>query len=277
MSVGSTGANPPTGTVLTTSDGGNTWQQVAAPEGALAVTSVMCTTSADCITLVSDGTILWSAVTVDFGQTWQREGNLPDGLQDVRDLSCTSAGTCLVAGNTPTTTGHAQGAIVISTDEGSTWSMASVPAGTGLLQDASCASITLCLAVGTTSTTVSDVVPAQGALLMSSDGGHTWVPAPTTPPVDDIFGIDCPLPQECVMVGTQWVNGTAVGIGGVARSENGGAKFVKSTTAYTPLTLTALACPTSVACVAVGGDTVARIDLLIGLPTAVRRHIGPIR
>ena len=87
MAVGSTGANPPAGTVLTTSDGGHTWQEVAAPQGALAVTSVLCTTSADCTALVSDGTILWSADTTDFGDSWQREGDLPDGLQRYAWLS----------------------------------------------------------------------------------------------------------------------------------------------------------------------------------------------
>ncbi len=52
------------------------------PLGALAVISVSCTDSSDCNVLVSDGTIIWSATTTDFGQTWDREGNLPTGLND---------------------------------------------------------------------------------------------------------------------------------------------------------------------------------------------------
>jgi hypothetical protein len=47
----------------------------------------------------------------------------------------------------------------------------------------------------------------------------------------------------------------------VARSTDGGAVFTAATTEYTPLALTAVTCPTTQRCVAVGGDTVARIAL----------------
>jgi len=261
MAVGSIGANPPVGAVLTTHNGGRSWQSVHIPVGALTVISVACSDPADCIVLVSDGTILWSASTTDFGTTWDRQGNLPAGLEDARDLSCTAAGDCLVAGNTPTTTGHGQGSVVVSTDGGVTWTVANVPSGTGLLQDAWCASATHCLAIGTTSNTVSDVVPAQGALLVSNDGGHTWFPAAGVQPIDNAFGIDCPTVRECVMVGTQWVAHTSVGVGAVASSSNGGQSFTSTSSVYTPLSLTAVACPSTTSCVAVGGDTVARIAL----------------
>jgi photosystem II stability/assembly factor-like uncharacterized protein len=261
MAVGSFGANPPIGAVLTTHDGGTTWHIAAAPDGALAVISVVCLSTAHCIVLVSDGTIIWSATSTDLGHTWVREGNLPAGLEDARDLSCTAAGTCLVAGNTATATGHGQGTVIISVDDGMTWTAADVPVNTGLLQDAWCASATKCLAVGTTSNTVSDVVPANGALLHSNDGGHTWTDDAASPPVNNIFGIDCPSALVCVMVGTKWVSHTSVGVGGVAQSVDGGDRFTASSTDYTPLTLTAVTCPSLHTCIAVGGDTVARIDM----------------
>lgn len=157
--------------------------------------------------------------------------------------------------------------MVVSTDDGVTWTAANVPTGTGLLQDAWCASATHCLAVGTTSNTVSDVVPAHGALLVSNDGGHSWFPAAGVQPVDNVFGIDCPSAKECVMVGTHWVDHTSVGVGGVAISDDGGVSFTSSSSVYTPLSLTAVACPTTASCVAVGGDTVARI----ALPGTVKR------
>ena len=134
-------------------------------------------------------------------------------------------------------------------------------AGSGVLQSALCITALTCVAVGTTSTTVSDVVPATGLVLDSSDGGHTWVAAPTTPPVDDIYGVACPTAKVCAIVGTRWQGQPAVGTGAVAHSQDGGATFVTSGTAYVPLTLTALSCPSLTACVAVGGDTVARISL----------------
>jgi hypothetical protein len=270
MAVGSTGADPGTGVVLTTSDGGKSWVAATPPAGAITVASVRCDTVATCTAVASDGTAEWSADTVNFGRSWAQEGSLPPGLAGALSLTCTAAGTCLVAGFAPAASGHGQGAVAISTNGGMTWAAATVPAGVGLLQSAACANPTRCLAAGTTSTTVSDVVPAKGLLLSSADGGHTWTAASAATaatgaaaalPVDDIFGLACPASTSCVMVGTKWVGTPATGTGAVAESSNAGAAFTASSTAYTPLTLTAVDCPTAAQCVAVGGDTVARITL----------------
>ena len=71
------------------------------------------------------------------------------------------------------------------------------------------------------------------------------------------------------MVGTRWVGFPAIATGAVAQSVNGGLTFRTSTAAYVPITLTALSCPTTSGCVAVGGDTVARITLLAPKPASV--------
>jgi hypothetical protein len=283
MAVGSSGSLSSTGIVLTTRDGGAVWQQAATPAGAIVLTSVTCTGttatatttgSPDCTAIADDGVNFWSAQSTDFGHTWQRQGNLPAGLQDPGGLWC-ATGTCLVTGSTPTTTGHGQGAIVISTDGGAMWAAADVPAGTGLLQGATCPAPASCLAVGTTSTTVSAVVPAKGTLLMSDDGGHTWIPSTAAQSIGDIFAIDCPGALVCAMVGTKWTGQPAVGSGAVAESSNGGASFTAASSAYTPLALTALDCPTLRLCVAVGSETVARIALpkLAARPTRPGRRI----
>jgi hypothetical protein len=139
-----------------------------------------------------------------------------------------------------------------------------VPSGTGVLQSTACLSPSECLAAGTTGTTVSDVVPAKGALLHSTDGGHTWVPSSSTStlPVDDVYGLACPSDAQCAMVGTKWVGSPAVGAGGVAESTDAGLTFRSSPTSYVPITLTAVACPSASRCIAVGGNTVARLSLL---------------
>jgi photosystem II stability/assembly factor-like uncharacterized protein len=260
MAVGLSGAGT-AGVVLTTGDAGSTWATAAVPTGAVVVTSVVCASAKDCTIIASDGTTFWSAHSTDFGQTWEREGDLPPGFSGARDLSCAAGAACLVTGFTATTAGHGQGAIAISTDGGVTWAAAAVPTGTGLLQGAACATISSCLAVGSTSSTVSAVVPAQGALLTSDDGGHTWARAAGPEPIDDIFGIDCPSRSVCAMVGTNWIGTPKVGTGAVAHSDDGGADFSASTTEYTPLALTGVSCPTTQRCVAVGGDTVARMVL----------------
>ena len=267
MAVGLSGTGT-AGVVLTTDDAGSTWAQASVPDGAVVVTGVECAGAKDCTAIASDGTTFWSAHSTDFGHTWEREGDLPPGFLDAGDLSCVAGAACLVTGFTATTAGHGQGAIAISTDGGVTWTAAAVPTGTGLLQGAACATISSCLAVGTTSTTVSAPIPAQGALLTTDDGGHTWTRAAGAEPIDDIFGIDCPSRSICAMVGTNWIGTPAVGTGAVAHSSNGGAHFTASATEYTPLALTGLSCPTTQRCVAVGGDTVA----LIGLPHTTPSH-----
>ncbi len=273
IAVGSNGASVPgSGVVVATTNAGAAWNPVAAPPGALAVVTVLCATTSECVALVSDGTLIWSAVSTNFGQSWQREGNMPSLFLPGNDLSCTVGGPCLVAGYVPTSAGHGEGAVALSTDGGQTWSLASVPNGIGVMRSATCVTATDCIAAGSTSTTVSDVVPAHGQLLSSGDGGHTWQPSTTSPPVQDVFALECPSALVCAMVGTQWQGNPAVGTGAVAQSVNGGVTFRQSSTAYVPLTLTALSCPSVSVCIAAGGDTVARITV-----TAPKPHHAPQR
>ncbi|HEX3334108.1 MAG TPA: hypothetical protein VHS57_07185 [Acidimicrobiales bacterium] len=273
MAVGSNGSSlPGGGVVVVTGDAGAVWKTAPAPAGALTVATVFCSILANCVAIVSDGTLLWSAVTSNFGATWQQLGDLPSSFLAGDDLSCTAGGTCLVAGYVPTSSGQGQGAVALSTDDGHTWALATVPSGTGILQSATCPSASVCLAGGTESMTVSDIVPAQGELLQSADGGHTWTDVTPAPPVDDIYGMQCASAQVCAMVGTKWVGHPSVGTGAVAQSADGGATFKTSSAAYIPITLTALSCPTPSGCVAVGGDTVARLTLVTASPPPRHSH-----
>ena len=263
MAVGSTGASlPGSGVVITTSDAGATWTAASSPPNALVLSSVTCASPTDCTAIVSDGTSTWSAHSPDFGQTWQQEGNLPSTFQPENDLACVAGGICLDAGYVPTSNSHGQGAVAVSADGGQTWTLASVPAGAGVLQSTACPSASVCLAAGSTGTTVSDVVPAKGLLLRSTDGGHTWEQSPGPLPVEDVYGMDCPSADQCAMVGTFWFGLPEVGVGSVAESTDAGTTFRSTPTSYTPITLTAVDCPSTSTCIAVGGHTVARVTLL---------------
>jgi photosystem II stability/assembly factor-like uncharacterized protein len=267
MAVGSNGTSQPGGgVVVTTADAGAVWNPAMAPAGALAVKSVVCASAAKCLAIVSDGSQLWSAESTNFGQTWQRFGNLPGSFLGGDDLSCGAGDACLVAGYVPAASGHGQGAVALSVDAGRTWALTAVPSGTGLLLSAACPSASMCLTGGTKSTTVNDVVPAKGELLRSEDGGHTWSDVANAPPVDDVYDMECPSAAVCAMVGTHWAGNPPVGAGTVAQSGDGGATFTTSSAAYIPITLRALSCATSADCVAVGGDTVARITLVAPQP-----------
>jgi hypothetical protein len=263
VAVGSNGASlPGSGVVITTSDAGATWTSVASPQNALAVLSVTCASPSDCVAIVSDGTSTWAAHSADFGQSWQQEGNLPSTFQPENDITCVAGGICLDAGYVPTSNSHGQGAVAVSADGGQTWALAAVPSGIGVLQSTACPSTTVCLAAGTTATTVSDVVPAKGELLRSTDGGHTWEQSARTVPVEDVYGMACPSAQQCAMVGTFWFGLPEVGVGSVAQSIDAGSTFRSSPTSYTPITLAAVACPSTSKCIAVGGHTVAKVTLL---------------
>jgi photosystem II stability/assembly factor-like uncharacterized protein len=265
IAVGSNGSS--SGVVVITHDGGKTWVSATTPTSAVAVTGVECISEDDCTALVNNGTVTWAAHTTDFGQTWTQEGNLPSPFVAAAGLSCTVGGSCLVVGYVPTSAGHGSGAIAISHDGGQTWSNATVPAGLGTLESVACLSVSVCLAGGTTTTTVSDVVPAAGQLLRSADGGNTWQAVPGPLPVDDIYDLACPSVEVCAMVGTKWQGNPAVASGAVAQSADGGSTFKASPSAYVPISLTALSCPTPTGCVAVGGDSVARVTL-VGPPAS---------
>jgi photosystem II stability/assembly factor-like uncharacterized protein len=272
MAVGSNGSSlPGGGVILTTSDAGIVWTAAAVPTGAFTIASVSCASPADCLAIVSDGgSLFWSAESTNFGQSWQQLGDLPSSFLAGDDLSCQASGSCLVAGYVPTAAGQGQGALALSTDGGQAWALANVPSGAGILQSAACTSSLACLAAGTESTTVSDIVPAKGEVLHSADGGHTWTDATSAPPVDDVYGMACPTAVVCAIVGTKWAGTPAVGTGAVAQSADGGITFKASSAAYIPITLTAVSCPTSVGCIAVGGDTVARLTLV--RPARTRRR-----
>lgn len=264
MAVGSNGSSlPGGGVILTTGDAGTVWTAATVPAGAFTIASVSCASPVDCLAIVSNGGgLFWSAESTNFGQTWQQLGDLPSSFLAGDDLSCQTGGPCLVAGYVPTAAGHGQGAVALSADGGHTWALATVPSGTGILQSAECTSASMCFAAGTESTAVSDIVPAKGELLHSADGGHTWTDSATAPPVDNVYDVACPTAEVCAMVGTKWAGSPAVGTGAVAQSADGGVTFKASSGAYIPITLTALSCPSSVGCVAVGGDTVARLTLV---------------
>ena len=260
MAVGSDGSSPGTGIVVRTLNAGARWSPATAPPNALVVTDITCAGSQQCMAVIVGATSTWSALSTDFGTSWQTGGALPASFSPAGQLTCTPEGTCLVAGSVPTGNGHGQGAVAITVDNGQTWALATVPAGTGLLRSVACPSKSTCLAAGTTSTTLSSIVASRGDMLRSLDAGHTWT-ASVAPPLDDVDALGCPSAQRCVMVGGRWVGLPAISVGAVATSTDAGGTFSPAQAAYAPLPLVAVDCPTASRCVAAGGDTLARITL----------------
>lgn len=252
----------PVGAVLATADGGRRWVARGRPSGSVDVVGLACRSADVCVALATDGTTYWAASTTDGGLSWQRQGSLPAGFGGVGDLVCPAPGRCLVAGYIAVSPAKGAGAVALTDDGGATWRLASVPAGTGLLHAAACPGPGRCLTAGTTSSTDTDLAPAPGAVLASTDGGSSFAAAPRPAGVDDGFDLACPVPGRCVLVGTSWTSGAdAVPSGAVAVSDDGGLRWRAVATRYLPVGLIGVACPTATACVAAGNDVVARIAL----------------
>ena len=96
---------------------------------------------------------------------------------------------------------HAVGGVAATGDGGATWTLQTVPPGTGMLSDIACtastvpvgtgsagstgstapaASRTSCTAVGTTATVTGATRSGQGLVLTTADAGVTWSPAAVT-------------------------------------------------------------------------------------------------
>ena len=99
-----------------------------------------------------------------------------------------------------------------------------------------------CVAAGTTTTTVSDIVPAKGELCAAADGGHTGWQRPGSLPVDDVYGVACPSARSAPW-GTKWVGFPAIGTGRSPRASTAGSPPATSSSAYVPISLTALVVP----------------------------------
>jgi hypothetical protein len=263
MAVGAVVAGGATqGLVLATTDRGRRWTVVHAPAGATELVAVDCTALRDCTVLASQGPGYWAASTVDDGSVWQRLGPLPGGLAGVSSLACTSASTCLAAGDMPTTPGKGAAAVAFTTDGGMTWSSATMPPGTGPLHDVACPAPTECLAVGTKSPTTIGVAQGQGEVISSADGGATWTTVAAPASVGDAFGVTCPTASACAVVGTGWTAAKPPGpTGAVAASVDGGGTWLDASARYLPVGLAAVSCPTATSCVAAGNDELARITL----------------
>ncbi len=259
----------PVGAVLTTADGGRTWTPLPAPASSVDLAGVACRTALACVALATDGTTYWAATTTDGGRIWQRAGDLPAGFGGAGGLTCPRPGLCLVAGYTAVAPGKGAGAVAVSNDGGAAWKVATLPAGTGLLHTVACLRAGPCLAAGTTSTTDTDLLPAPGALLTSSDGGATFEARRSPPAMDDAFGLACTGPARCVLVGTVWTSDTdPVPTGSVLLTDDGGLHWRHVASRFVPVGLIGVACPTPTACVAAGNDVVAQVALPPPPPTA---------
>lgn len=245
--------------VVVSTDGGRSWRQAATPAGASALTALHCTTGTSCLAVAATGQGAFSASTADGGATWQRGGALPAGFGGVTGLACPGRSRCLVAGDIAAAFGHGTGAVARTADGGVTWTLASLPPGTGVLHAVSCAGAA-CLAVGTTSTVTSGVAPGTGVLLASTDGGATFTARAPPAPLDDGFAVACPAPSLCVAVGIHDTRAIPpVATAATVATGDLGRRVRAVPQHFVAAPLLALACPGVAGCVAAGAGELARL------------------
>ena len=268
-SSSSTGAS--TGSVapmlLTTSDGGQVWQDAALPPGVQHLSSVSCPTASDCVAVGAvsstggsggqSASVAGTVVTTDGGTSWSlHEASI--GLVYFQAVSCFSASYCMAVGDT-SINGTTGSATFVSTDGGSSWAIAGIPAGTfnRLIYSLSCPSAQACVGVGSQlSTSGAPVVPL---IVATTDGGATWITQ--TPPagltgIGALTSVTCPSPSVCLAVSPgSSPYGSGASTPYVIGTTSGGSTWVSESPPPRAGSLDSISCPTASICTAVGAVT----------------------
>ncbi len=256
-----------------TSDGGKSWSATSNPHlpANVQVGAISCPAAGDCIAvgekesavslLVPPGPgqqASYAVVTTDDGRTWTVT-QLPRGFSP-QSLDCPGVDNCVAGGNMQPMTPSGGGEIAYSSDGGSTWALATLPARSrsrpgayGSFTSVSCPDVTDCAA------TASGGKDPTSQVLVSSDGGAAWSQAAASglPRQFTARQVSCPSSTDC------WVGGasstTRSGVknntgqhGVLAMTADGGQTFQVSQqppgTEYYPVT--AVSCPTAAVCYA---------------------------
>ncbi len=194
------GAGPPPnpGTyILTTSNGGSTWNPRPVPTG---LSAVSCSSTMACVAVggpggagPANGKQAFGATieaTSDGGIVWKGE-QAPSAASTLDGVACPSTSTCVAVGQSqrPTT-----GVALLTKDGGTVWKPESLAPRTAALIGVVCTGTTFCVAVGTDKR---DNAIAE----VSSDGGAKWtdhrIPlSPGNLPA----GLACASASDCIVV-----------------------------------------------------------------------------
>jgi hypothetical protein len=169
----------------------------------------------------------------------------PVGLASIISITCPTASFCIIGGAGPGPGASSPSMSSVSHDGGLSWSAATVAAGPAGLGTISCVSSQTCVGlVG------SDATDTYGTALpfVTSDGGATWTEGSS----EVGASVSC-VRTFCVSVGATSQPETTTSPGDAFVSNDGGRNWTTMAVA-TPYSLTAVACPSSTDCVAVGGN-----------------------
>jgi photosystem II stability/assembly factor-like uncharacterized protein len=228
------------GSVIGTTDGGRTWQQLTAPPGVGALAAVSCATSVIC-EVAGSGNGDAGAVygTTDGGKSWTIQSAVIGGGFFLA-IACPSIEVCEATGN--------EGMIFGTVNGGASWSQQKVPPSADLVNGISCPSITTCEAVGY----------GVGAI-RTSDGGTDWLPQALPSSVQELSGVSCYSLTHCVAVGIDSTHSGRREIGVLVSTDDGGVTWIRRNIPTGIDDLTSVACRPSGMCEAVGLGSTAII------------------
>ena len=242
-----------------TSTAGASWTAVADPSGTSPLRIVSCASASDCMAVGASFGTTNAASTSTGGASWTALAPVdPTGSGFTAGaLDCVSSTECLIGGsagffseNGPPATGD----VAATADDGSTWTIATVPAElygseSGMINGLSCDGIDACAAVGTAGGFATNFATntEPPAAIRSVDGGVDWTEGVLpTAGVNDLTAVSCLAGGACEASGDSNTGPALLG----ATSATG-AFSVQGSPAFAQ-TLAGASCPTASECVAVG-------------------------
>lgn len=172
-----------TSLVFRSGDGGTRWSNLHVPTPRdTNLSDVACTSVGHCVAVGYHEAVMsgsWYettgiAMVTTKGGHW-RLASLPRSTPALQAVACPTASHCTaVGGRLRYGTGRLQTTAVVSTNGGTSWSSARLPAMSGQLQALSCPTTSRCVATGTESYTSGGRSGSRAISVTSSDGGGRW-------------------------------------------------------------------------------------------------------
>lgn len=218
--------------IARSTDGGSSWSGSVLPVALENVDTVACWSPEACLAGGSSSTGAALALrTSDGGRRW-RSVSLPSGLPSLVALVCPGPRRCVALTGSQPASGLLASVsyILVTTDGGSRWKVATGP--TGSLESFACPSVGICVAVGGQPASPE----SSSTAVVSSDGGADWKQM-RVPQVGDLVAVSCPSTVRCVALGSSTVRDGVATSGSVLVAIRHGGRWTWATVGRLPAAL----------------------------------------
>ncbi len=251
--VGVGSSNNSSASAFYTNNAGNSWTASNLPAGLSTLFGVSCLSTSFCIAVgyenTSSSSIGVALVSTDGGANWSM-GSVPSTVDTLASVTCTSSTFCIAVGsNFSAATGTSTGSILISTNQGASWTEANIPSGTSGLEGVSCQSSTFCIAGGELTNNNTGLNTSED--LYTLNGGTSWTLGSAPSTASYFNSISCSSTTNCIGVGAFYNSSTSSATGVIFNSSNGGQSWTQETISSGSVDFYGVTCVTTT-CYAVG-------------------------